>query len=162
MDEPTLNTLTQRLDWLERAVRRWKRGSMVAAALAGVMLLVMLLFGWVFLGRRAEKYIVVDRQSNVRTILGTQPDLSVELSLYDKDGKARAVLGVMPDGQPLLAFANEEGRLRAVLGTGRGGALNFSLGDSSGKVRVEMTVLSDGSPHLFFADQDGKVIWKAP
>ncbi len=162
MTDPTLDTLTPRLDRLERAVRRWKRGSTVAAALAGALLLVMLLVGWVLLGRNAEKYVVVDRQGNVRTILGTQPDLSVGLSLFDKDGKTRALFGVMPDGQPLLALANEEGKLRAVLGTGREGALTLSLGDTSGKVRAEMAVLSDGSPHLFFADQAGKIIWKAP
>jgi len=69
MTEPIPNNVTQRLDRLERAVRRWKRGSTVAAALAGAMLLVMLLLGWVLLSRNAEKYVVVDRQGNVRTIL---------------------------------------------------------------------------------------------
>lgn len=114
MAEATLTDLTNRLDRLERANRRWKVvGSIVAATLATVTVLNLVL-------------LVGTTRSLVRAITGTESaeqdaeseEAAVEekivakrFILVDDDGTARAVLAIRPDGTPALAFSGKDGKI---------------------------------------------------
>lgn len=107
MTTPTLDTVTQRLDRLEREVRRWRRGATVLIALAAAMLVT----GQSLPKPRlieAEKFIVKDETGRVRAIFGAEhPDAKVRepsalrprsqgdmygLHLYGQDGRYGAGL----------------------------------------------------------------------
>ncbi len=93
MTEPTLDTLTRRLDRLEREARWWKIIGSTAVAVVDLV---------VFLGAtpttrvadevRAKRFVLVDTGGKERGRLSTQPDGWTELLLFDGEGKSFARL----------------------------------------------------------------------
>lgn len=136
MDDPTVDSLSQRLDRLEREIRWWRRlGTVVVSTLVLAFLL----------GATGQK--VADE---VRAKL---------FVLVDVDGKDRAALVVTADG-PVLALYDRDGKFRADLAvTAAGSAL--ALRDRDGAPRAMLGVPT-GGPALGLYDRDGKVIRLAP
>jgi len=56
---------------------------------------------------------VHDARGGVRAVLGTLPDGTVRLVLYDRSnpGETRVVLGAGPEGSPTLAFSDKAGKV---------------------------------------------------
>lgn len=108
MSEPTLDMLTQRLDRLERELRRWR----LTALFSGLLLGTLVLMGQAPANRRvveAEKFVLRNLDGKVRAVLGAEMPGSAPLSaqtrwfgqyglhLYGLDGTYRA--GLREDGE---------------------------------------------------------------
>ncbi len=146
MNDPTVETLAQRLDRLEREVRWW-RG---IGALALICAATFLLTGQALPKTRiveAEQFVVKDRKGVARAQLRVGSDNSAGLILYDQEGWARVWLAVRrpeDEGLPVLWFKDPKGgRDRAAIG--------YHL-DANKYV----------GPTIRLFDAQGKVIWSAP
>ena len=106
MSDDDVNALTQRLDRLERGLRRWRViGSVAWTALAAsVALMYVLAFHPVFDmdlgGDESGQSATVEDEVRARAFI-----------LVDDEGSPRAALGMRPDGTPALAFTAEDGRI---------------------------------------------------
>ncbi len=178
MNEPTMETLTRRLDRVERENRRLKQTGVVAlAVIAAVVLMgqampskvveaeqfvvrdasgkVHAVLGTV--NKRAVSLALIDKNGNPRVVLGVSPDGSSSLSFYDKDVNRRAVLGLRPDDSPDLALLDKDRKLRARLSLNYEGSATLVFIDSGGKIGASLI-----RTRLSFFDKDGRVIWMAP
>jgi len=141
MTEPTLDTLTRRLERLERQ-NRWLRRVSLLILLGAV---VTPLMGQEpphrpFRTVEAEEFVLRDARGQVRATLGTtQNPSSAFLRLHNDDGKQRARISVSGDGTSSLEVM-----------------------DSSDRVRVLVGVRDHGSPRLWLGNEGGKIIWRAP
>jgi hypothetical protein len=140
MQEYTLEILMQRVQKLEREIRRWRRCG--AVALTGVT--AALLMGQappppVPKVVEAQRFVLRDESGDARAVLAVGPDGTVGLGLHDKGGTARAWLSLGPQGSP-----------------------TFALFDNTAKPRATLRLWPDGVPRLALNDKDGGVIWSAP
>ena len=109
----------------------------------------------------AEELRIVDRDGNMRAVLGMLPKGGVGLSLHDEDGNGRVSLAFV-DGEMGLDFFDEDGELVGVIGILGGKFPGIGLFDDNGTIRVALD-LYDGKPQLIFYDKTGrKIIWSAP
>jgi hypothetical protein len=141
MTEPILDTLTQRLDRLERTCRRLK--AMTAVVLLGVAATVLM--GQTAPHRpprtlEAEEFVLRDNRGQVRAALGTTKNPSATV----------------------LRIDNENGNPRARLIVSSDGTSSLELMDSGDRIRVVLGVRDNGSPRLWLGDEGGKIIWRAP
>jgi len=151
MSEPTLGMLTQRLERLERAHRRWKR--LGAGALAGIA--VVVLMGQALPARRdieAQSFVLLDPTGHAYARLGMFGG-GPALQLFDKEGRGRAVLSVGQNGTPLLSLLDETRKGGAVLGVGANQDAALLLRDADGKVRANLGLDGNG---VTFALSDPK------
>ena len=152
MDHPTVETLIQRLDRLERNHRRLKRAGGIM--LAGLALLVLVGAG--FAERRtleAESFIVKDASGKVRAVLGTaEPSSAPGLVLYDADGNANVLLHLSADGAPGLWLYDRD-RVRATMNAA-GERVILQLFDKENRPRAILGVQKDGAPSVELYDQD--------
>jgi hypothetical protein len=112
MNEPTMETLARRLDRLEREDRRLKLAGVVAlAVIAAVMLMGQAGKPGKIVG--AEQFIVHDARGGVRAELGTLPNGTVRLVLYDRGnpGETRVILSAGPETSPGLSFSDKAGKV---------------------------------------------------
>ena len=107
MSDDDVNALTQRLDRLERGLRRWRViGSVAWTALAAsVALMYVLAF-----------HPIGDMESGADESPGQSAIVEDEVRarafiLVDDEGSPRAALAIRPDGTPALAFTAEDGRI---------------------------------------------------
>ena len=132
-------TMTKRLDRLERERRRWR---IVATALCGIL-------GCLFLAGatgergvvtfdevRAGQFVLVDVKGTPRAALKVGADGSTALVLADPDGKPLASLTVLSDGSPRLRFYDREGKARGGLGVQHDGAMGLALADADGTLHI--------------------------
>jgi hypothetical protein len=127
MTEPTLDTLTRRLDRLERENRLWK--------LAGMLALTVALMGQTSPARvvEVEKLILRDASGRERGLLhvGTS---GPALQLLDEKGRQRVSLetGESREGTgglpATLSLMDWEGRKRVTIGSGLGRLLGKEVG----------------------------------
>ncbi len=109
MTEPALDTLTQRLDRLERGLRRWR----VLASLAWLLLAVGIGVNLAAVSRvslrppdsqdstpDAEEEPVAEDEVRAKSFV-----------LVDDDDVPRAVLALRPDGAPALVFSDAAGKV---------------------------------------------------
>ena len=136
MKEPTLDTLTQRLDRLERQNRRLKVAS--GAVLFGIAAILLMGQGSSPIVE-AERFLVRDPTT----------------------GKFRGALSVLQDGSVGLSISAPDGKSLS-LSANASGNVGLTLYDKQGKLRAELVTGVDGAPALALRDQGGKVIWKAP
>jgi hypothetical protein len=109
MTEPTLDTLTQRLDRLERGLRRWR----VLASAAWLLLAVGIAINLAAVSRvpvrppesqgstsEAEEEPAAEEEVRAKSFV-----------LVDDDDAPRAVLALRPDGAPALVFSDAAGKV---------------------------------------------------
>ncbi len=157
MNEPTLNTLTQRLDWLERENRRLKlAGAVLVISLAAVGVMGQVSPKAAPKVIEAERFVLRDTSGKPRATLVVAADGTSGLSLYDQNGKGRLRLYVATSG-PSLALADPNDRLRAQLNVDADGSPHLVLFDQGEKPRGGLGLHTDGSPILTLLDQNGKV-----
>lgn len=184
MAEPTPDTVTQRLDRVEREVRWYRFLGVVALVVTAYISLVGASGAKVFDEVSANRFFLVDSQGRRQGFLTITPNGSPVFGLYDSGGKAgiqlavtdgapslsltdkyergRAVLAVLPDGSPGLDLLDKKGTLRAVLGVSADGKPALVLFAEDGTRRIGLTVGPEGHALVGVLDKDGKVIWKAP
>ncbi len=156
MNEPTLDTLTQRLDRLERENRRLKlAGVILLLALAAVGAMGQMIPRAVPKVVEAERFVLRDTRGKILATLGTEAS-GTSLSVYDQNGKPRAGLSVIADGAPVLVLFDQNGKDRAGLVLGADGTPALALLDQNGKRRAVLSTLVDGRPGLLLADQNEK------
>jgi hypothetical protein len=106
MSDLDVETLTRRLDRLERGLRRWRivGGIAWAALAASVAFFYVIAF-----------HTPADTETEAE---GTPSADNVEeevraraFVLVDEDGAPRAALAMRPDGTPALAFTGQDGRI---------------------------------------------------
>ena len=119
MNEPTMETLARRLDKVERENRWLKRAGVVAlAVIAAVALMGQGIRKTAPPGKPgkivgAEQFIVHDARGGVRAELGTLPNGTVRLVLYDRGnpGETRVILSAGPETSPALSFSDNAGKV---------------------------------------------------
>ena len=106
MTEGAVEALAQRLDRMERGLRRWRIIGVIGWALltasvaAGFLLVLRLPVETASEEETTDGEDVVEDEVRARAFV-----------LVDEDGRPRAALAMRPDGTPALAFSNEEGRI---------------------------------------------------
>ncbi len=119
MNEPTMETLARRVDKVERENRLMKQVGVVAlAVIAAVGLMGQAASKLAPPGKPgkvvgAEQFIVHDARGGVRAELGTLPNGTVRLILYDRGnpGETRVILSAGPGGSPALTFSDKVGKV---------------------------------------------------
>jgi len=145
----------ERLDALERELRRTKRVNRWLLAVIGVIVIA----GFTALtvtGQekrmatelRARAFILEDENGKRRAILSLFADGSPALSLYDANGKTRALLTMDTDGNPALGLFDANQKAGAMLNVFTDGGPALSLSDANGKARTKLGVLKDGTSAL--------------
>jgi hypothetical protein len=164
MDDPTLTSLTQRIDRLEHETRWWKR----LASLALVLLGIVLLLGATASKKtkipaelRAQRLVLVDKAEKPRAEVAVTADNRAGVILSDDAGKPRLMLSLSQYGEPTLSFADAGGTRRIVLGLDLYGTL-LRFTDESGNLRAALVVPSAGEPELELVGKNDKVLWRAP
>lgn len=171
----------ERLEMLEKELARAKRRSVVAIALAGLLLAAACLGN----GNnpkdviRAKEFALEDENGHIRgrlTLMKGAPGLSLNdengtlraglvlvetgagLSLYNESGKPQATLGITELGAGLL-LSDANGVERIALAVPEAGPA-IILFDETGIGRAELAV--QNSPCLQFGRGDGQVFWRVP
>jgi len=119
MNKPTMETLARRLDQVERENRRMKQAGVVAlAVIVAVGLMGQATWKLAPPGKPgkvvgAEQFIVHDARGGVRAELGTLPNGTVRLVLYDRGnpGETRVILSAGPETSPALSFSDNAGKV---------------------------------------------------
>lgn len=161
MTEPTLDTLTQRLDRVEREVRWWRVLGLMSAAMLGVLL---------FLGAappgapvqdeiRAKIVTLVDAAGYTRAAWFVGPDGEVNFSFFDKGpspaqtglSRVHLWLGVSGTG---ISFSDKTKGSQAVLSVVTG-TPNVTFRGDDGKPRVLLALTPEHGGSLNFYDQTG-------
>jgi hypothetical protein len=106
MNEETLEAVVERMDRLERGLRRWRILESTAWTIltVGVILNLFLVFRAVSLIEEPEEE--PDEAAQVEEEVRAK-----SFVLVDEDGRPRAALGFRADGTPALAFSDREGKL---------------------------------------------------
>ncbi len=171
-NESTLDTLTPRLDRLERENRRLKiAGSILLLALVAGGAMGQVLPKAVPKVVEAERFVLRDTRGKIRAALDTVASGGLALSLADENGKARAGLGVAADGTPGLFLTDQNGKTRAELSVGTSGPSlvlrdenrdRAVLGHTALETKAIGTVEQRPASSLVLFDKNGKVIWRVP
>ena len=140
MNEPVIEQMLKRLEWLEAENRRIKRIG-AAALLGAVVLVVMGQAGPSNVAKviEAERFVVRDTSGSVTAVLGVNPDRNMGLEIRDKNGKAGVALGMGSNGNPALRLDGPDGKTGIALG-----------------------VRSDNTPAMELYNKEGKTVWAAP
>lgn len=154
--------MRDRLDRLERQLRRWRRG---ALALAGVTALAVA-------GAMAQppakeltvkKLRVVDDAGKDRIVLSADP-VEADLTFFDPSGKSRLTIDVAKDRRPVLQFSDDANKesSRMTLGLEDEGHPALTLYDGSGRRRVTFGIGKQGGPVLRVLDENGRLQTRFP
>ncbi len=111
--------MEERLSRLERENRRIKQAGVVAVVMiAAVVLMGQATWKLAPPGKPgkivgAEQFIVHDARGGVRAELGTLPNGTVRLVLYDRGnpGETRVILSAGPETSPALSFSDKAGKV---------------------------------------------------
>ncbi len=157
--------MTARIARLEREVRRrrWLTGVLVVGLAASLALSGAIIFdpalvrGLTEVGSevRAHRYVLEDRDGNMRGLWQLDDEGAVRLSIHDAGGAARLNLSVLGDGAPGIAFADQSDRRRVVIGLLPDQTSTLVFADDGGVPRAVLGVSSMGSANLLFADRNG-------
>lgn len=140
MTEPTLDTLTARLERLERQSRRSTRTTLLILLGAAAILMGQTAPHRLPKSLEAEEFVLRDSRGQVRASLGTAQNPSATvLQIHGDNGKPRTRVTVSSDGTSSLEVM-----------------------DAADHVRVLLGVKDNGSPRLWLGNEHGKIIWRAP
>lgn len=154
--------MRDRLDRMERQLRRWRRG-----AVAGLGLAAVAVAGAMAQPPAKELVVktlrVVDDAGKDRIVLSSNPD-EADLTLFDPSGKSRLTLDVAKDRRPVLLFADESNKEsnRLVLGLEDEGHPALLLYDGTGHKRVAFGIPKEGGPVIRILDESGKLRMRFP
>lgn len=151
--------LTQRLERLERANRRWH--SLVALGLLIGGLGVLLGASkpeapTVAHEVQAHAFVLLDQAGTPLARLGLLPHGAWGLGFYDQGKKSRIVLSLDGDGTSSLSLLSKEGKGGMLLSASGNGTTSLRFLDSRWKTRATLATWPDGSPFLQFTDREGK------
>lgn len=171
MTEVTVDTLTQRLDQLERENRWWKR----AGSACSLVLALALLSGAAPTTMpeeiKARRFALVDQRGVTRAILGTDFDSiehlsQVALKLFDAKGKQRLYLFVHNDGpkdlhsrwtKAGLSLLTEAEKEAASLNIKTDNSTDLLLRDGKSIGRAWIRLTQDGKPSVLLFDENDKL-----
>ncbi len=150
----------ERLSRMERALRRWRVGALIALPLAAVVLLGAMVDAPIN-ELRVHTLRIVDKAGTDRIVRTADPTLP-DMTFFDPQGKSRLTLDIAADHKPVLQFSDvgkESGGL--ILGLEEGSPL-LQLYDPRRKKRVAIGVPKQGGPIIRIMDEDGKLQMRFP
>lgn len=104
---------------------------------------------------RAQRFMLEDRDGNLRGAWQLAEDGAVRLSIHDAAGQGRLNLSVLKDGAPGISFVDADDRRRVVVGLLPDQTSTIVFADAGGVPRAVLGVSEEGSASLLFADGDG-------
>jgi hypothetical protein len=156
-----LAELHERLERMERSLRRWRIGAALIVPLAAV---------GIFAGASADPAArelsvqtlrIVDREGKDRIVLTAEPTIP-DMTFFDPGGKSRLTLDIDDDHKPVLQFSEageEKGRLTVGIDEG---APMLQIYDHSGKKRLMFGLPKAAGPILRILDEDGRMQTRFP
>jgi len=153
-------SIVERIDLLEREVRRWRRAAVILTA----FVVALATMAHAYPGARvleAQRFVLKDSQGRVRVELGGDNDHSIALRFKDDSGASRLTLG-LEDDAALLVLSEKGGRPRAGLVTLAHGVPGLTFYDALGRARAELGLARDGAASVSLIDARGGVAWKSP
>lgn len=155
MSEPTMGTLTKRLDRLERENRRFKKAGMATlAVITAVVLMGQATAKKAINIFMSEEFVLRDTSGKIRGVLSVVED-EPYLTLYDKDKKIRFAVRAAADKVSLVVKGKDQ--KSGVRLTVAGGSTKLLINDKDGNPRTEIGLKSDGSPFLRLYDKGRKL-----
>jgi hypothetical protein len=149
-----------RLNRLERELRCWRFGSVVALASATVLIAAAMAQPPAK-ELRVETLKIVQNDGKERIILTALPGVP-DMTFLDPAGDSRLTLDIANDHKPVLKVADTaKGKGNLVLGI-EDGSPSLQLYDRDGKRRVAMGVPKDTGALIRIFDADGKVQGRFP
>lgn len=150
----TIETLTERLDGLERENRRlrWIATAMMAGALS---------LGAVAIFQRdrgakkleTQQLVLRDREGRLRGSFGVDPSGLPSLKIYDHRGLEQVMLGVQSDDFSMLSLSNR-GNTRILLDTSVDGYTSVRLFDPAQTEKASLVIKPDSAVGLRLAGGD--------
>jgi hypothetical protein len=149
-----------RLDRLERGLRRWRSVAIVSLALASIVAAVAMAEPPAK-ELRVETLRIVERDGRERIILTAVPGVP-DMTFFDPSGRARLTLDIADDNKPVLVVA-ESGQAKGRLTLGiEDGSPVLQLYDRDGARRVTLGVPHEIGALLRIYDARGKVQARVP
>ena len=141
MDGTPMDTVTQRLDRLERVNRGMKVAVAVVLILASTVVVMGQAFPQMETEIRSRRFVVVDRYGKARAFLGLGSK-GPRIILIDPTGTRRAMLGLDREG-PAFGFYDADGKVRLALSLDSKGPA-VGLRDANEKLRIGLGVAAEG------------------
>jgi hypothetical protein len=175
MTTPSLDTLTQRLDRLERENRRLTLiGTLALSCLVTLVLTGQAAPRAVPRLVEAEQFILRDTGGKVRATLGTVNGTTglalldrnqkerllmwvdaegeaPSIVAYDTSNKRRLVFGLSPQNKPMMGVYGERGEPSIMIAPD-----HMLLADKAGQIRAQLSLGSEGEPSLVLYGNDGR------
>ncbi len=154
--------MRERLEALERQLSRWRRGALVAAGLA-VIVVAGAMAQPPLTELVVKKLRIVDDTGKNRIVLSADPN-DADLTFFDPSGKSRLTLDVAKDRRPILQFADESNKEsnRLTLGLEDEGHPALLLYDGLGRKRVAFGIPRQGGPVIRVLDENGRLQMRFP
>ena len=135
MDRLKMNSIEQRLERLEKNIRRRQRLGLLLAIVG---------FGVISIAAQGDR---------VNDVISTR-----SLRIVDKDGKTVVGLSTDVNNRPMMDFFDQNGKRRIFIGFLGGGAHpGLALTDAQGDERITMMVDSKVGPSMAFLDKGGRL-----
>jgi hypothetical protein len=152
--------IRERLDRMERALRRWRWGAGIVLTL-GTVAVAAAMADPAARELRVQTLRIVDQEGKDRIVLSADKK-SADLTLLDPDGKGRLTLDIASDHKPMLQFSEageEKGNL--TIGIEEGGPM-LQIFDRDGKKRLVLGVPKAGGPVLRILDENERIKTRFP
>ncbi len=162
METPTVASLADRLDRLERENLLLKRAG--ALLVGGAMVLLVVGTNLVRAPREvsAERFVLKDEHGRSRAMLSLKYDLAPALALMDESGRDQVLLRAMPDGSSALEYFEDQAP-RVAMTSQTGSAASISLFDRDGRSRAGLSLADDGTTGLeLLRDRRGAALNVSP
>jgi hypothetical protein len=150
----------ERLNRMERALRRWRVGAVIALPLAAVMLLGAMVDAPVN-ELRVHTLRIVDKAGTDRIVLTADPTLP-DMTFFDPQGKSRLTLDIAADLKPVLQFSDAGKETGGIILGLEEGSPQLQLFDPRRKKRVAIGVPKQGGPIIRIMGEDGKLQMRFP
>lgn len=167
-----MDTVTQRLDRLERENRWWRALGIVSVAALGLVVMIGATWSKVPDEVKARKFVLIGEKGKRRGVWWGFDDVST-LDLLNKDGTEVVLrLSVNPLYGAEVSLGRGVGERLVLLAMGTDGSPYLRLEDKNGfsavlgstNLEQAQTGVIEKRPasSLVFFNKDGKVIWEAP
>jgi hypothetical protein len=167
MNPPRTGTPEQRLEAMEREMRRVRRLSGFVIVALGVLLgVAAAIIAMAERGRlldrshdlvESKRFLLRDESGRIRGLWEATDGGAAQIILSDSAGRERLRLRVLEDGSAGLAMVDSMQRSRAVLATLPDETTALALADGAGRTRAVLGLKLGGAPSLALADPDGTV-----